>query len=148
MSLRPAGPLKVKAVLYFNTYLGAGCWEIKDTTRRVWPRYASPIHESECFVLFDESRCIGSDVKMPHSAQCMLTIGTKACKDKVMQAAGRARMLGRGQSLLLLGMSDVTDKIRIANLLTSSMKVETVHVLEWIVENTFRNPKTRGCGPN
>ena len=141
MSLRPAGSLKVKAVLYFNTDLGAGCWEIKDTTRRVWPRYASPIHESECFVLFDESRCIGSDVKMPHSAQCMLTIGTKACKDKVMQAAGRARMLGRGQSLLLLGMSDVTDKIRIANLLTSSMKVETKHVLEWIVENTIAGIK-------
>ena len=138
MSSRP-NPLK--AALFFNAQTDVDGWQIRDSERRVWPRHASPILESDCFVIFDESRCIGTDVKMPKTAKCMLTIGTGMCKDKLLQAAGRARMLGKGQTLLLLGMSDVTNKIRFKSSLTEAQGVEPLHVLEWVLHNTINAVK-------
>jgi hypothetical protein len=133
----PSSPNPLKAVLFFNAETDVDGWQIRDSERRVWPRHASPIFESDCFVIFDESRCIGTDVKMPKAAKCMLTIGTGMCKDKLLQAAGRARMLGKGQTLLLLGLSDVTRKIRLKSSMTEVQAVEPLHVLEWVLHNTI-----------
>ena len=42
----------------------------------------------------------------------LLTLGPTTCKDKLMQAAGRLRKLGQGQTLRIVGTADVTAKIR------------------------------------
>jgi hypothetical protein len=56
----------------------------------------SPIKENEAFVLFDENRCRGADMMLNQDAKALLTLGPKMCKDKLMQAAGRLRMLDKG----------------------------------------------------
>ena len=136
----------IKGVLFFNTTANVNDWQIRDAEGREWPRHSSPIKESECFVLFDESRCIGSDVKMKQDATCLLTLGTGMCKDKLMQAAGRARMLGRGQTLVLLGTRDISEKINGSKALSlatatesesESEAISVVDVINWVMSNTI-----------
>ena len=47
------------------------------------------------------------------SAVGLLTLGPTTVKDKLMQAAGRLRMLGRGQKLRFAATADVAAKIRL-----------------------------------
>ncbi|KAG1672428.1 hypothetical protein FOA52_013214 [Chlamydomonas sp. UWO 241] len=52
-------------------------------------------------------------LKMLLTKACgLLTLGPSTCKDKLMQAAGRLRLLGRGQTLHLAASSEVTAKIQ------------------------------------
>lgn len=68
---------------------------------------------SEAFSICDEARCRGADLKLSPDAKALLTIGPKNGKDKVMQAAGRLRLLGRSnQSIIFVGTPDVSTKIR------------------------------------
>ena len=136
----------IKGILFFNTTAHVDEWQMRDAEGREWPRHSSPIKESECFVIFDESRCIGSDVKMKQDAVCLLTLGTGMCKDKLMQAAGRARMLGRGQTLILLGVYDIHEKIRECKALCSattpvSTAISVLDVIEWVMGNTIADTK-------
>ncbi|CAM9849170.1 unnamed protein product [Discosporangium mesarthrocarpum] len=91
---------------------GQGEWAVLDREGRCVPLHRSPIHEREAFALFDEARCRGADLKLLPKAKALLTVGPKLGKDKLMQAAGRMRQLGRGrQSLVLVGNREVTAKI-------------------------------------
>ena len=53
-----------------------------------------------------------------------------------MQAAGRLRMLGRGQTVRFLGPADVSAKIRTANGLGQGGAITARHVLQWVMANT------------
>ena len=136
----------IKGILFFNTTAHVDDWQMRDAEGREWPRHSSPIKESECFVIYDESRCIGSDVKMRQDAVCLLTLGTGMCKDKLMQAAGRARMLGRGQTLVLLGTHDIHEKIREGKALSCALTpvstaISVIDVIEWVMSNTIAATK-------
>jgi hypothetical protein len=79
------------------------------------PLQLSPIKPRDAFVYFDDSRCRGADLKLSPGAVALLTVGVKMCKDKLMQAAGRMRALGKGQKVQLLGGEDIAERVRVAS---------------------------------
>ncbi|KAG6975154.1 hypothetical protein JG688_00002681 [Phytophthora aleatoria] len=87
-------------VTYFDGRRESNCWMIAEKTRRVViPLEKASMTESETFVIFDEARSRGSDMKLSPNASALLTLGPRLTKDKLMQGAGRMRRveLGRGQ---------------------------------------------------
>lgn len=126
---------RIKGVLYFSIVRNE--WRVKGVNGSNKPKSQSPISVSECFVIFDEGRCRGADVQMCSDAKCVLTLGPHMCKDKLMQAAGRARLLGKGQTLILLGTNEISTKIsKFCGLDDPSQKISSRHVLEWVMANT------------
>ena len=103
-------------VIFFDIDLNG--WWVLDSFGRSWPKHSSPIHERDGFVYFDESRTRGADMRLNSNARAVLTLGPDMCKDKLMQAAGRMRMLAHGQTLLLAAGIDVTSKVHFFVLLT------------------------------
>ncbi len=118
-------------------------WSIMDLTGNIRPRGTSRISEAHSFTIYDEARCRGADLQLRQTAVGLVTLGPKCCKDKLMQAAGRLRQLGRGQTLRFVGTKDITDKIcevnqaagrAVPNLDALSPK----HVLQWVMHNTVQ----------
>lgn len=64
----------LKGVVYF--YVAENTWYLINRPGRRWPLGSSPIHESDAFVYFDESRCRGADMKLKSDAKAVLTIGS------------------------------------------------------------------------
>ena len=52
-------------------------------------------------MIFDEARTRGADIKMKKDTVAMLSLSANMTKDKLMQAAGRLRLLGRSQQLFI-----------------------------------------------
>ncbi len=103
-------PSRHKAVCYHDT--ASRAWVVLDRTGRALPLAASPVSARECFALYDEARCRGADLQLRRDAVGLLTLGPGLCKDKLMQAAGRMRLLGRGQTVQFVGAPDVMGKVR------------------------------------
>jgi hypothetical protein len=136
--------IPLRSVLFFNTDKSDPSkhgWRIRDVKGREWPRHSAPIRDADCFVFFDESRCRGADVKMRSTAKAALTVGPRMCKDKLMQAAGRMRMLDKGQSLVFIGDSEVTRKIKVLNEIPQLDDPTSLHLLEWVMHNTIEETK-------
>jgi hypothetical protein len=53
-------------------------------------------------VIFDEARTRGADLKMAEDVTAALSLGPQMTKDKLMQAAGRLRKIGRNQKMIIL----------------------------------------------
>ncbi|KAH9126266.1 hypothetical protein AeMF1_003292 [Aphanomyces euteiches] len=109
-----------------------------DTSRRQWmvltrqtqqtfQLNASPIKERNCFVLFDDARSRGADMRLRIDAVAAITLGPKLTKDKLMQGAGRMRQLGHNQKLVILAPNEL-EKV-----LTPFCAQTT---LEWVINNT------------
>ena len=64
----------LQGVVYFE--VAANAWYLINRRGRQWPLGSSPIHESDAFVYFDESRCRGADMKLNSNATAVLTIGS------------------------------------------------------------------------
>lgn len=60
------------------------------------------IPDHQTFVIFDQARTRGADLKMDADVVAALSIGPDLTKDSLMQAAGRLRKLGRNQSLIIM----------------------------------------------
>ncbi len=71
----------------------------------------STILDHETFVIFDEARTRGADIKMGTNVVAALSLGPRMNKDKLMQAAGRLRKLGRNQKLILMASKEVLHEI-------------------------------------
>ena len=122
---------------------------VKDAKGRCMPRHSSPIAERQAFVMFDDARCRGADLQLRQDAVGLLTLGPGICKDKLMQAAGRLRQLGRGQTLRFVGTEKISAKIcRLSNygssscsspVATSSRDIKSLHVLQWVMRNTVQS---------
>lgn len=148
-----------QGVCYFDAAHRA--WMVADSRGRCVPRHSSPIAERDTFVIFDDARCRGADLQLRRDAVGLLTLGPGMAKDKLMQAAGRLRMLGRGQGLCFVGTKDVSAKIRSVNGLepaghdggSSGTKKQRLalataaaaaagltsrHVLQWVMHNTVQ----------
>ncbi|KAE9035103.1 hypothetical protein PR002_g7757 [Phytophthora rubi] len=123
-------------VTYYDTRESFNCWVIVEKHRRlVMPLKSASMQEKETFVIFDEARSRGSDMKLPHEASALLTLGPKLTKDKLMQGAGRMRQLGCNQTLWIASFDEVAQSV-----LQSSKKGETseltaIDVLNWVIDN-------------
>ncbi|KAE9037067.1 hypothetical protein PR001_g7199 [Phytophthora rubi] len=128
---------KFAGVTYYDTREAFNCWVIVEKHRRlVMPLKSASMQEKETFVIFDEARSRGSDMKLPHEASALLTLGPKLTKDKLMQGAGRMRQLGCNQTLWIASFDEVAQSV-----LQSSKKGETseltaIDVLNWVIDNT------------
>ncbi|KAG2501267.1 hypothetical protein HYH03_001073 [Edaphochlamys debaryana] len=132
---------RYRGVTYFDE--GERSWVVEDRQGRRAPRHASPIPEADTFVLFDDARCRGADLKLRLGAVGLLTLGPDSTKDKVMQAAGRLRQLGRGQKLWLTAAPDVSAKIRSGSGAAAGPALDArprrdaaEAVLRWVMANT------------
>jgi hypothetical protein len=128
---------RFKGVCYYDALEGS--WVVREARGRCLPRHASPVAESHAFVLYDEARCRGADLQLRPQAVGLLTLGPTTGKDKLMQAAGRLRLLGRGQKLCFAASSDVTAKIELlrdTSPLQPSAVLQAVDILRWVMRNT------------
>jgi hypothetical protein len=65
------------------------------------------IPDNQTFVVFDQARTRGADLKMDADVVAALSLGPELTKDSLMQAAGRLRKLGRNQSLVIMATHEV-----------------------------------------
>jgi hypothetical protein len=72
----------------------------------------SPLAESECFALYDQSRTRGADLKLRYDAKALVTVGPRMCKDQLMQAVGRLRKIHFDQTVEFVGPQEVSNSIR------------------------------------
>ncbi|CAH0519298.1 unnamed protein product [Peronospora belbahrii] len=124
-------------VTYFDSRGDLNCWMIAEKTRRIKvPLKKASMLEKETFVIFDEARSRGSDMKLLPNAAAVLTLGPKLTKDKLMQGAGRMRQLGCNQTLWIASFDEVAQSI----LQTSGQQklscISAIDVLNWVMDNT------------
>jgi hypothetical protein len=118
-------------------------WRIRARDGQEWSKRASPIPERACFALFDERQCRGADLKLAHDTLAMVSVGSKMCKDTLMQAAGRMRRLSEGQKLMFAVSSDVAIQIvdMMRDCMSASAEVKDTNInmtmlLQWVMRNT------------
>lgn len=85
--------VKHKGVVYFEPSMGTGMWMVVDVEGVHEPLAKSALHEADCFVVYDQSRTRGADMKLKHNAKALVTLGPKMTKDSTMQAVGRMRKI-------------------------------------------------------
>ncbi|KAG1681316.1 hypothetical protein FOA52_007362 [Chlamydomonas sp. UWO 241] len=130
-----AGPSNQEVAIYLQSRL--------DSRTFLGPRGSSPVTEANTF-LYDQARCRGTDLQLLPKACGLLTLGPGTCKEKCMQAAGRLRLLGRGQTLHLAASSEVTAKIQSCVCGRGQLQAggeeepSTQHVLQWVMHNTVQ----------
>eukprot|EP00798_Chlamydomonas_sp_ICE-L_P024220 gene24220-9819_t len=130
-------PARFKGVVYFDTSLQL--WMALERRGRCQPLQSSPLAERDAFVIFDDARCRGADMKLRSDAVGLLTIGPGMVKDKMMQAAGRLRQLDKGQRLCLVGTADVSTKIGEFNSSDpADGNISSLQVLSWVMHNTVQ----------
>eukprot|EP00899_Mesostigma_viride_P003650 jgi/Mesvir1/13286/Mv16551-RA.1 len=112
-SMRTAFRERFPGVVYFDT--GLREWIVRDRSGWCVPLSHSPIAPADAFVIYDESRCRGTDLKLHPEALALVTLSARMTKDKLMQAAGRMRQLDKGQRLLLVGNAELSNKVVKAN---------------------------------
>ncbi|KAF0710192.1 Aste57867_5643 [Aphanomyces stellatus] len=118
---------KFRAVVYFCP--AAHQWlALNRHTRQTLELHVSPIKERDAFVLFDDARSRGTDMQLRPTAVATLTLGPKLTKDKLMQGAGRLRLLGHHQKLVLVAPAELESA------LATPLTIEAT--LQWIVRNT------------
>ncbi|CAN0266510.1 unnamed protein product, partial [Scytosiphon promiscuus] len=132
---------RFRGVVFFDASRGTaaagGEWVVRNRVGRTVALSESPIQASETFSIYDEARCRGADLKLSADAKALLTIGPKNGKDKIMQAAGRLRLLGRSnQSIAFVGTADVSAKIREVAGLSDGDSISSGHVLSYAMDNT------------
>jgi len=148
-------PIKEFGGVLFYDAVNSHNWVILERSGRLLPKDISPITEEKAFVIFDEPRCRGTDLKLRPKAIALLTLAPKLCKDKLMQAAGRLRKLGRDQKLIMVGGADVFSKLNgltrshdnsssisthILNLgKTLGFQATATNILSWAMKNTVES---------
>ncbi|POM75680.1 LOW QUALITY PROTEIN: Hypothetical protein PHPALM_7182 [Phytophthora palmivora] len=113
------------------------CWMIAEKTRRIKvPLKKASMLEKETFVIFDEARSRGSDMKLLPNAAAVLTLGPKLTKDKLMQGAGRMRQLGCNQTLWIASFDEVAQSVLQTSEHSEESALTTLDVLNWVMDNT------------
>ncbi|KAK1946350.1 hypothetical protein P3T76_001903 [Phytophthora citrophthora] len=124
-------------VTYYDSSAENNCWMIAEKDRRIKvPLKKASMLEKETFVIFDEARSRGSDMKLLPDAAAVLTLGPKLTKDKLMQGAGRMRQLGCNQTLWLASFDEVAQSILQVNDHSELSSISAIDVLNWVMDNT------------
>ncbi|KAJ5136400.1 hypothetical protein N7448_004954 [Penicillium atrosanguineum] len=76
-----------------------------------------------CLVFLDQQHARGVDLKLPSTYRAAVTIGPRLTKDRLVQACGRLRGLGVGQSVVFLIPPEVSHSMRRGNDLVTSLDV-------------------------
>ncbi len=123
-----------KGIIYFETNCERpeGNWYVLNVqTEECQPKADSAIRDWESIVIYDDARTRGSDMKLRDNALGLLTIGPKIIKDKLVQAAGRMRLLEAGQRLRIVATKDVEARIKALH-----GAVNVLEILKWVISNT------------
>ncbi|KAL4150964.1 hypothetical protein PRNP1_010350 [Phytophthora ramorum] len=124
-------------VTYYDGRQEHNCWMIAEKARQVKvPLKNASMLEKETFVIFDEARSRGSDMKLLPDAAAVLTLGPKLTKDKLMQGAGRMRQLGCDQTLWIASFDEVAQSILQASGTCDAADLAAIDVLNWVMANT------------
>jgi hypothetical protein len=128
-------PSDLLGVLYFELKeQNGGQWMMLDKkTGLAVTRQETHILERDAFIVFDEARSRGTDMKMRPHAVASLIIGPNLTKDRLMQGAGRLRQLSKGQRIVMLAPPDVDQLIK-QQLNVSTVSASTV--MHWVSINT------------
>jgi hypothetical protein len=79
-------------VTYYGTREKFDCWiALNATTKLPTSPKHSTILEEDTFVIFNDARSRGSDMRLDPEAVAVVTLGPKLTTDKLMQGAGRMR---------------------------------------------------------
>ena len=148
-------------VVFFDRRAGrGGGWVAVAQGGGRLPLRLSPLKARDAFVIFDEPRCRGADMKLG-AGEAVLTLGPKCGKDKLcqararvllrftcarvltsrLQAAMRLRQLGVSQRLLLTSEADTHDEIvdlkrSRCGRLRKGERMDALDVLFWVLSNT------------
>ncbi|KAF0720233.1 Aste57867_471 [Aphanomyces stellatus] len=123
---------RFRAVVYFDPATNQWiAWHRQ--TRHIVSLRDSAIKECDACVIFDDARSRGTDMKLKADAVAVLTLGPKLTKDKLMQGAGRMRLLGKGQRVVVVATKEVQDAVK-SIVRSGGMTISSV--LEWVVDNT------------
>ncbi|CAL1705838.1 unnamed protein product [Somion occarium] len=132
LSLRP----EIPAGVFFS--------ELDDLTvltqdGRVIPLHSSPFQQQldECIVYLDDAHTRGTDLKLPHDARAIVTLGPKVTKDRLLQGCMRMRKLGHGQSVMFCAPPEVDRRIREVNELQHDVPIEVANILRWTIQETL-----------
>lgn len=86
-------------------------WKVYKLSSHECIERGTSISDNETFVIFDEYRTRGADIKMDANISAVLTLSPSITKDSLMQAAGRLRRLGRKQTVIIFLSEEVKSKI-------------------------------------
>ena len=87
-------------------------WKVYDLNSREFIEKGTSIPDHETFVIFDECRTRGADMKMNADVVAALSLSPVLTKDSLMQAVGRLRKIGRDQKVVILLTNEVKVKIK------------------------------------
>jgi hypothetical protein len=77
-------------------------WVVYNFTNKEIIGIRTLIPDHETFVIFDQHRTRGADMRMGKNIKAMLTLSANLPKDDFMQAIGRLRKFGRNQQLSMI----------------------------------------------
>lgn len=126
---------KFKGVVYFSVKDHG--WRIIDRRPCETSLKSSSIPERDAFVIFDQSRCRGADMKLRPNAIAILSIGPRQQKDSLMQAAGRLRQLDFGQTIIAIATPNVEFLIRDCLGLLKHQNITMEHVVSYTLVNSI-----------
>lgn len=133
----------LQGVTYFDSRKNVDCWMVleksggEEATIAATPLASASLTERDTFVIFDEARTRGADMKLRVDASAVVTLGPRLTKDKLMQGAGRMRQLGCDQTLRFVSFGDVAQQI------SRDAEFDVDGVLNWVMANTTAEA-TRG----
>lgn len=125
---------KFKGVVYFSTRKCG--WRVIDRKPCETSLKSSSILESDAFVIYDQSRCRGADMKLRPDAKAILSIGPCQQKDSLMQAAGRLRQLDFGQTIIATTTPNVELMIKDCLGLSKDCILTMEHVVSYALYNS------------
>ena len=131
-----------KGVVYFDIGDSEtdGQWMVMDRDKMSVEKSQASISEKNAFVIFDDARTRGADMQMKSDAWAYLTIGPRLTKTKLVQGAGRMRMLETGNQCLRFVYTNETaqelSEIDNQRNLGSSSGISVANVLKWVLQNT------------
>ena len=84
------------------SFCSANEWKVFKLSSNEEIERGTSISDAETFVIFDEYRTRGADMKMDANITAVLTLSSSITKDSLMQAVGRLRKFGRNQKVVIL----------------------------------------------
>ena len=108
-------------------------------TEEIMPR-GTKIQDSQAFVIFDEFRTRGSDIKMSKDVKAVITLSPNISKDSFMQAVGRLRKIGRDQKIYIFLPTEVEKLLEEGYGYKKSLELDKKIkiILKWLLKNTFK----------
>jgi hypothetical protein len=77
--------LQRRPVVFFDSSAKPPGWVLLNALGLQWPLASSPFPERDAFVLFDQARCRGADLKLRPDAVAIVTLSPDLCKDALIQ---------------------------------------------------------------